>query len=85
MAAARAGLWWLIAVAAVGVVLSIYYYFGWVRVAFFEEPPAADHPQPPPAATPVGTLAGIALALLTAATLALGFYQGAFGAVLGLR
>jgi NADH-quinone oxidoreductase subunit N len=85
VAAARAGLWWLIAVAALGVVLSIYYYFGWLRAAFFEEPPAADHPQPPPAVTPVGLAAGIALALLTAATLALGFYQGAFGATLGLR
>jgi NADH-quinone oxidoreductase subunit N len=85
VAAARAGLWWLIAVVAVGVVLSIYYYFGWLRAAFFEEPPAADNPHQPPAPTPVGLVAGVALALLTAATLVLGFYQGTFGAALGLR
>jgi len=31
----KAGLYWLLAVAIVGVVLSIYYYFGWIKAAYF--------------------------------------------------
>jgi NADH-quinone oxidoreductase subunit N len=84
LAAARAGQWWLIAVAAAGVVLSIYYYFGWLRAVFFDEPAAADNPQQPPAPPPVGLAAGVALALLTAASLLLGLYQGAFARLLGI-
>jgi NADH-quinone oxidoreductase subunit N len=84
LAAARAGQWWLIAAVAAGVVLSIYYYFGWLRAAFFEEPPAADNPHQPPAPTPVGLAVGVALALLTAASLLLGLYQGAFAQLLGI-
>ena len=35
IAAFQAGLYGLLAVAIIGVVISIYYYFGWIREAFF--------------------------------------------------
>ena len=35
IAAYKAGLYWLLAVAIAGVVLSIYYYFGWIKAAYF--------------------------------------------------
>ncbi len=35
IAAYKAGLGWLLAVAIMGVVLSIYYYFGWIKAAYF--------------------------------------------------
>src|SRR6185369_3880194 len=55
IAAFQAGARWLLAIAAVGVVISIYYYFGWIKAAFFETwtPPATEGPTRPPR-TPVG-------------------------------
>ena len=38
VAAFQAHLYWLLAVAIGGVVLSIYYYFGWIKAAYFESP-----------------------------------------------
>ena len=35
VAAYKAGLYWLLAVAITGVVLSIYYYFSWIKAAYF--------------------------------------------------
>jgi NADH-quinone oxidoreductase subunit N len=80
----KAGLYWLIAIAVGGVVLSIYYYFGWIREVFFEEPhdPAITHP---PARTPVGLVAGLVFVLLAVASVLLGFYQGGFAEIIGLR
>lgn len=76
VAAFQARLYGLLAVAVVGVVISIFYYFGWIRAAWFESwtPPAtgAAPARPAPAAlsrTGLATLA--ALALLT---VLLGFY-----------
>jgi NADH-quinone oxidoreductase subunit N len=86
IAAFQAGMRWLLAIAAVGVVVSIYYYFGWIKAAFFETwTPPANAPDPRPARTPVGLLAGLALGALAFASLLLGFYQGQFGQLLTLR
>jgi NADH-quinone oxidoreductase subunit N len=76
IAAAKAGLYGLLAVAITGVVLSIYYYFGWIRAAFFDgEGSGAGSAVP----TRVGAVAGIALGALTVAAVVLGFYQGPLG------
>lgn len=80
IAAYKAGLYGLLAVAIVGVVISIYYYFGWIRAAFFEEvTPADDKAAPGRVLAPVGVTAGIALGALALGSLALGFYQGPLG------
>ena len=70
----------------VGVVLSIYYYFGWIKAAFFETwtPPAEGAPVRP-ARTPVGVVAGVTLGVLALGSVAFGFYQGPFGQWLTLR
>jgi NADH-quinone oxidoreductase subunit N len=78
LAAFQAHLYSLLVVAVVGVVISIFYYFGWIRAAWFESwsPPA-------PAVVPVTRLvpAGpswlgvVTLAALALATVLLGFYQ----------
>ncbi|HKB57778.1 MAG TPA: NADH-quinone oxidoreductase subunit N [Lacunisphaera sp.] len=78
VAAFQAHLYWLLAVALGGVVVSIHYYFGWIKAAFFESwsPPgsAATPSVRPAAAGPslVGAATLVALALLT---VLLGFYQ----------
>ncbi|MSU49934.1 MAG: NADH-quinone oxidoreductase subunit N [Opitutus sp.] len=82
VAAFQSGARWLLAIAAVGVVISIYYYFGWIKAAFFETwtPPAEPGAAPTrPARTPVGLAAGFALGALALASIVLGFYQGPFG------
>ncbi len=79
IAAFRAGLYWLLVVALAGAVISIYYYFGWIRAAFF---PAAAPAGAAPAAAAiprVGLAVGAAMALLAAATVVLGIYQGPLG------
>jgi NADH-quinone oxidoreductase subunit N len=82
IAAFKAGLYWLLAVAIGGVILSIYYYFGWIKAAFFTPSPV---PQPegetaPATLTPVGLAAGVALLVLVIGSVVLGFYPGALGA-----
>lgn len=80
VAAYQSGARWLLAIAAAGVVISIYYYFGWIKAAFFETwTPPADSAPNRPARTPVGLLAGVALGTLALASVVLGFYQGPFG------
>ena len=87
IAAFQAGARWLLAIAAVGVVMSIYYYFGWIKSAFFETwtPPADGSAPARPQRTPVGLLTGAALGALALASIVLGFYQGPFGQWLTLR
>jgi NADH-quinone oxidoreductase subunit N len=88
IAAFKAGLGWLLAVAIVGVVVSIYYYFGWIKAAFFETWRASTaecESNGRPARTPVGLMAGTALTMLAIASVLLGFYQGALGDLLGLN
>lgn len=72
-AALKAGLYWLLGLAVLGVVLSIYYYFGWLRASvtkglFLDE--KCPDPRPP--------LLGSRIVLygLSALTLILGLYQG---------
>jgi NADH-quinone oxidoreductase subunit N len=76
----------LLFIAAGGVVISIYYYFGWIKAAFFETwtPPVESAPvRPKP--TQVGVIAGVTLGALALTSVALGFYQGPLGQWLTLR
>jgi len=77
----KAGLYGLLAVAVLGVVLSVYYYFGWIRAACFPEapPPATLAPKAPVVVKP-GLCTAVVMVLLAAATLVLGVYQGPLGA-----
>lgn len=88
MAAFEAGLYGLLGVAILGVILSIYYYFGWIKAAFFPQwrPPVfeGDDPIPEPPRQVVSTPAGIVLATAALASVLLGFYQGPLGVWLGL-
>ncbi len=82
IAAFKAGLYTLLAVAIVGVIVSIYYYFGWIKAAYFETwtaPLLEGETDTRPARTPVSLMAGVTLASLATATIVLGFYQGALG------
>jgi NADH-quinone oxidoreductase subunit N len=80
-AAFQAHLYGLLTVAIIGVVISIYYYFGWIREALFRTTgipglppmPAADLPRAPTA------WSRVTLGLIAAATLYVGLYQGFFG------
>ncbi len=86
IAAFQAGARWLLALAAAGVVISIYYYFGWIKAAFFgtwKQPGEAGPARP--ARTPVEFAAGAALVVLALGSLALGFFPGPFGQLLALR
>ena len=82
IAAFKAGLYTLLVVAIVGVVISIYYYFGWIKAAYFSTwtaPLLEGETDSRPARTPVSLTAGVTLAVLAGATIILGFYQGALG------
>jgi len=86
IAAFQAGLYGLLTIAVIGVVVSIYYYFSWIRAAFFPGASVADAASAErPASPPVGVVAGLALGLLAFATVLLGFYQGPLGAWLSAR
>jgi NADH-quinone oxidoreductase subunit N len=74
MAAFQAKLYGLLVVAIIGVVISIFYYFGWIRAAFFETPPTGAL-APRPALTAPTWLGIATLTLLGIATVVLGFYQ----------
>jgi len=79
VAAYRAGLRAPLAVAIAGVVISIYYYFGWIKAAYFESWKAAPGEGTAPARTAVGPLFGFVLGALALSSVALGFYQGCLG------
>jgi NADH-quinone oxidoreductase subunit N len=88
IAAFQSGARALLAIAIVGVVISIYYYFGWIKAAFFEtwQPPAEPGQGPArPPRTPVGWATGVALAALALASLFIGFYPGPLGQWLVMR
>jgi NADH-quinone oxidoreductase subunit N len=77
IAAFHAHLYALLAVAIIGVVLSIYYYFGWIKAAFFVawRPPAEqDLPPVRPALTAPTWAGALTLAVLALATILLGFF-----------
>jgi NADH-quinone oxidoreductase subunit N len=82
IAAFKAGLYWLLAIAIGGVIMSIYYYFGWIKAAFFTTP-SAPQPESETASaplTPVGVAVGVALLVLVIGSVLLGFCPGALGA-----
>ena len=89
MAAFRAELYGLLGIAIVGVVISIYYYFGWIKAAFFPtwRAPALEGEAAvtTPPRTAVGLAAGVLLATVALASVVLGFYQGPIGQWLALR
>ncbi len=76
IAAYQAGLYWILGVALVGVVLSIYYYFGWMRAAVMQNPFLEEEAPQTIASPSIG--ARVIMGLLAAATLLFGFYQGLF-------
>jgi NADH-quinone oxidoreductase subunit N len=78
VAAYKAGLYWLLAVAIAGVVVSIYYYFGWIKAAFFpvwRVPLAEGEVDPRPARTVVSPIFGGVMLALALGSIVLGFYQ----------
>ena len=76
LAAFQAHLYGLLAVAVAGVVVSIYYYFGWIKAAFFETGRSATDSVAPTASRPSPTVFGTAvLSALATATVLLGFFQ----------
>ncbi len=78
IAAYQAGLLWLLGVAIVCVVISIYYYFGWIKAAFFpvwQVPVAEGETDPRPTRTAVSPAIGAVMASLALASILLGLYQ----------
>ncbi len=76
VAAFQAHLYWLLGVAILGVVMSIYYYFGWIKAAFFEtwSPNPSSDATKPAFAVPTA-IGSVILTTLALATVILGFYQ----------
>jgi NADH-quinone oxidoreductase subunit N len=72
-AAAQAGLWVPLIAAAIGVAISICYYFGWMREALFSDKLADGQRLPPIRLSPDHKLA---LASFVVVTILLGFIQG---------
>lgn len=83
VAAFQAQLWLLLGVAIAAVVVSIYYYFGWIRAAFFDGTGTSERTAEAESAP--GLLAGVTLIVLSLAIVALGFYQGPLGHWLAMR
>ena len=82
VAAFKAGLYPLLVVAVAGVIVSIYYYFGWIKAAFFaawRTPLADGEPSPERTFAPVGIATGFVLGALAFGSILLGCYQGSFG------
>jgi NADH-quinone oxidoreductase subunit N len=81
LAAFQAHLYWLLGVAIIGVVVSIYYYFGWIKAAWFETwrpAPAEGQVSPAPRIAPT-LLSRAILLVLALASVLLGFFQGPVG------
>lgn len=79
VAAFHAGLYVLLGIAIVGVVISIYYYFGWIKAAVFPFWSGRRTAEGVSQACPrlqVGLLFKLVLGGLTIATVILGVYQG---------
>ncbi|NDV62425.1 NADH-quinone oxidoreductase subunit N [Puniceicoccales bacterium CK1056] len=76
IAAFQAGLYPVLGVALAGVVISIYYYFGWMRSAAMGNPYLAEDAAK--AITSPALSARLVMGLLAGATILFGFYQGFF-------
>ncbi|MDE3084774.1 MAG: NADH-quinone oxidoreductase subunit N [Verrucomicrobiota bacterium] len=78
IAAFQARLYGLLVIALLGVVISIYYYFGWIKAAFFSR----SRPQSaaaPASGAPLGLTTGLILFLLAFGSVVIGFYPGSIG------
>lgn len=77
IAAFQAGLYTLLGASIIGVVISIYYYFGWIREAFFIKPvlPGDEAKPSYPMPGAVGLLHKLTLGILVLITVILGFFQ----------
>jgi NADH-quinone oxidoreductase subunit N len=78
VAAYKAGLTTLLGIAIVGVVISIYYYFGWIKAAFFpvwQVPLAEGETETRPPRTPVAAPMAVLLGVVALASVVLGLYQ----------
>jgi NADH-quinone oxidoreductase subunit N len=75
IAAFQAHLWLLLAAGIAAVVVSIYYYFGWIRAAYFATGSASTEPAPA-GPTRLGSLTMVALSV---AIVVLGVFQGPLG------
>lgn len=77
LAAFQAHLYGLLAFAVIGVVISIYYYFGWIKAACFAtpQPDAPVATQPTTAGATPNLFGKLVLGSLALATLVLGFCQ----------
>jgi NADH-quinone oxidoreductase subunit N len=85
VAAFRAGHYGLLAIAIVSVVISIYYYFGWIRAAYFSDEAALSPDTADRIRAGAGLGLGVALAALVAASVVLSFYQGPLAALISGR
>ena len=87
IAAYQAGLIWLLGVAIVGVMISIYYYFGWIKAAFFAAWPVQEAQGQQtalrPSLTPITYALGAVMLVLALASVLFGFYQAPVVAWLG--
>lgn len=77
IAAFQAGHYVVLGVALAGVVISIYYYFGWMRASVMRNP-FLDDAEGAPALTVPAFSARLLMSLLAGATILLGLYQGFF-------
>lgn len=82
IAAFQAHLWLLLAAGIASVVVSIYYYFGWIRAATFATPTVSGERSVPGLPGRLGSLALVALSI---ATVLLGVFQGPLGDWLAAR
>ncbi len=79
VAAFRAGHFGLLVVAIASVVISIYYYFGWIRAAYFSDEAAISPEMAGRVRSGAGFILRITLAVLVIASVLLGFCQGPLG------
>ncbi|MBH53654.1 MAG: NADH-quinone oxidoreductase subunit N [Opitutaceae bacterium] len=86
-AAFQAELYALLGVAIAGIVISIYYYFGWIKEAtfrFWKLPIlGAEEPEAPKEWSEIGSLTRVTLGVLALLTLALGLYPGPLSSLIG--
>lgn len=83
----EAGMGWLLAFGILGVVISIFYYFGWILTMFVRPvpavfDPAGSAPPPTPAGPAISRMSGVVLIGVSALTVVGGLAQGVIVALL---